>query len=357
MAVRAHGLGLRYPGGRVGLESLELEVRPGEVLALLGPNGSGKSTLLRLLATDLRPTSGSLHLLGVPADHPGPALRRRIGYAADEPVHLDALSGHENLRLFLSLAGAKPEDPALDPALGPAGLLEAFALGGVRETRVAEYSFGMRRKLLLAQALAPRPELLLLDEPSVGLDPQGIQVLGATLRRRAEQGAAVVLATNEVRDAPFWADRILFLHQGRVLEDAPPETLLERVRGRTLIQVDLEGDLVPHASLEGIAALDGVEGWSVHGGGGGEGVEGSSVDPAGSPPGGLPGNLREESQRVEVESRSGGRILPALIQHLVEAGAGIREVRVREPDLGDLFRERTGVPLRVGGNSGEGGGT
>jgi len=322
--VRARGLGFRYPGGRVGVESLELELAAGEVVALLGPNGSGKSTLLRLLATDLRPTAGTLEVLGVPAERPGPALRRRIGYAPDDPVHLPPLTGEENLRFFTRLADQDPEDPGL----GLAALLQAFDLSEVAGIPVAEYSFGMRRKLLLAEALAPRPELLLLDEPTVGLDPRGIAALGTLLGERARGGAAVVLATNEIREAPLWAHRILFLHQGRVLADAPPETLLARLQGRTLVQVTLEGHgplegLGPvegPGPLEGLGALEGVDTWRFH--------------PEEAGPG-----------RIEVETRVGGRVLPSLLQHLLDAGIGVRELQVREPDLGDLFRELTGVEL------------
>lgn len=334
VAIRARGLGFCFPGGRVGIAPLDLDVAAGEVVALLGPNGSGKSTLLRLLATDLGPTAGTLELLGSPADRPGPALRRRIGYAPDDPVHLPPLTGAENLRLFTRLAERDPRDPRL----GLVALLQAFDLKEVAGIPVAQYSFGMRRKLLLAEALAPRPELLLLDEPTVGLDPRGVGALGALLQERAHEGATVILATNEIREAPLWAHRILFLHQGRVLADAPPETLLARLRGRTLVHVTLDGAGVPVAEggeaggeaerrplagwsvLEGLTALEGVESWRFH--------------PEEAGPG-----------RIEVETGMGARVLPSLLQYLVDAGVGVRELRVREPDLGDLFRELTGVEL------------
>jgi ABC-2 type transport system ATP-binding protein len=332
--VQARGLGFRYPGGRVGVESLELEVAAGEVVALLGPNGSGKSTLLRLLATDLRATSGTLELLGVPAERAGPALRRRIGYAPDDPVHVPPLTGEENLRFFTRLAGRDPEDPGL----GLAGLLEAFDLWEVSGTPVAQYSFGMRRKLLLTEALAPRPELLLLDEPTVGLDPRGVDALGTLVGERAHGGTTVVLATNEIREAPLWAHRILFLHQGRVLADAPPETLLARLEGRTLVRVTLEGERIPRGRLEGTGASEGLgdlEGiGALEGLGSLEGVDTWRFHPEAAGPG-----------WIEVETDTGGRVLPPLLQYLLDAGIGVRELRIREPDLGDLFRELTGVEL------------
>ncbi len=325
-AVRAHGLSFRYPGGREALQEVELSVEPGEVVALLGPNGSGKTSLLRLLATDLRPSGGTLELLGTPTRGAGPPLRRRIGYAPDQPVHLDALTGAENLRLFTRLAGADPGDAHLDLA----GLLRTFALDGVADTPVGSWSFGMRRKLLLAQALASRPELLLLDEPAVGLDPAGTEALGILLRDRAGAGAAVVLATNEIREAPFWAHRIVFLHKGRVLADASPVRLLQDLQGRTMIQVTVAGGPPPAAALAELGELPGVTGLRVSPG---VGVEAGARD-AGA-----------RATRITAETLEAGRPLPHLLQLLVEAGAQVREVRIREPGLSDLFRTLTGEEL------------
>jgi ABC-2 type transport system ATP-binding protein len=311
-AVVARGVAFRYPAGRTGLAPLDLEIRPGEVVVVLGPNGSGKSTLLRLLATDLRPTAGELHLLGRPAVPPTPELRRRIGYASDQPVHLDPLTGEENLRFFGDLAGAGGSGGYPDPDERNARerqLLEAFALDAVAHVPVAQYSFGMRRKLLLAEALAPAPRLLLLDEPTVGLDPEGVRALGDRLRDLAARGTAVVIATNEVRESPEWATRILFLDEGRVLVDGTPAELRARIPGGTRIRITLEGRAPDLPSVPGVTIESRASGV------------------------------------VEAVSGEGTRSLPALLQALVDAGAGIREIRVREPDLGDLFRELTGREL------------
>jgi ABC-2 type transport system ATP-binding protein len=311
-AVVARGVGFRYPAGRTGLAPVELEIRPGEVVVVLGPNGSGKSTLLRLLATDLRPTAGELRLLGQPAVPPTPDLRRKIGYASDEPVHLESLTGEENLRFFAGLArggrGGASRDPAAEGQEVPQ-LLDDFALNPVAHVPVAQYSFGMRRKLLLAEALAPAPRLLLLDEPTVGLDPEGVRALGNRLRDLAARGTAVVIATNEVRETPGWATRILFLDEGRVVVDGTPEALRARIPGGTRIRITLEGRAPDLPSVPGVTIESRASGV------------------------------------VEAVSGEGTRSLPALLQALVDAGAGIREIRVREPDLGDLFRELTGREL------------
>lgn len=302
--VRARGVGYRYPAGRIGVEAVDLDVAPGQVVAAIGPNGSGKSTLLRLLATDLRATSGDLLLLGRAAAAPTPSLRRRIAWVPDDQGHILPLTGRENLRFFIEVRG---RESVADATLAP--LLRAFALDEVADVPVGRYSFGMRRKLLLAEGFAAEPDLLLLDEPTVGLDPPALEAFRLAAGAAARRGAAVVVATNEVRSVPEWATRVLFLHRGRVIRDADPESLLRSVRGSTRITIGLEG---PPPQLP---ALDGVQ------------------------------VVRADDGRIEVESRSDARCLPPLLEALIVRGARVREVKVREPDLGDLFRAATGESL------------
>lgn len=277
---------------------------PGEVVVILGPNGSGKSTLLRLLATDLAPGSGELLLFGEPAAPPTPALRRRIGFAAHEPAHLEPLTGAENARFFLRLLGSEADGRARLHSL-----LDGFRLMEAASLPVAEYSFGMKRKLLLAQVLAPAPELLLLDEPTIGLDPDAVTFLGAQVRSAARRGSALVLATNEVHRTPQWATRIVFLHRGRVVEDAEPEALRGRLPGDRRIEVRFRGSPGEMAPLSGLEVV------------------------------------RIEPGLLEARSRDPDRVLPTLLSALADAGARIRAVRVHEPDLGDLFHTLTGEPL------------
>ncbi len=310
--VSARGIGYRYPSGRVGVEPLDFRVDPGEVVLLLGPNGSGKSTLLRLLAGDLGPQGGTLALMGVSGPPFPPGTRRRIAYAPDRPVHFEPLTGLENVAFFRRLrvgasrppAEGRPSDPE-----APRGLLEAFGLGEAAGVAVSDYSFGMCRRLLLAETLAAGGDLYLLDEPTVGLDPEGVRALGEVVARRAEEGAAVVRAGNEVHRSPEWATRILFLHRGRVISDSPAADLLQLLGGRTRIEVEFRG------------GLDGF-----------------------TPPDGL-SELVLRAGHLRCESRSGGTLLPRLMAALHAAGAEVRGVHVREPDLGDLFQSFTGEEL------------
>ena len=316
-AVLAHGVGLAYRSGRTGLKPLDLRVETGEVVAVLGPNGSGKSTLLRLLATDLRPTAGELSLLGQPLRRPLSSIRRRIGYAPDTPVHFEVLTGAENAKTFQTLVPPQLTGPSEPDPTGAnrdriGDLFRAFDLEDVSDIPVSEYSFGMSRKLLLLEALALEPCLLLLDEPSVGLDPRGMSALREAVRKRAGAGGTVIVASNEIREVPMWAERVLFFHRGELIEDASLSDLLARVEGRTRIEIDVAKPAPPELDLSEI-----------------EGVESTEATSAG----------------VMAESSRGGGPLPSLVEALTSAGCGIRDIRVREPDLSDVFHSLTGEAL------------
>jgi ABC-2 type transport system ATP-binding protein len=194
-------------------------------------------------------------------------------------------------------------------------LFEAFGMGEELHVPVAQYSLGMRRKLLLVEALTHGPSLLLLDEPTLGLDPSSLETLGTILREAAARESATLLSTNDVHAAQDLASRVVFLRDGRKVADAPPGELLEAVRDVTLIEVRFEG------ALESLPALSG----------------GSLVTR--SPDG------------ISVRTREGSAALPALCGVLVERGVQIRGVAVREADLSDVFREVTGADLAPGGSA------
>ena len=331
-AVLARGMGMQYRSGRIGLKALDLQVDPGEVVAILGPNGSGKSTLLRLLATDLRPTEGGLSLLGQPVRGRLTSIRRQIGYSADTPVHFQLFTGAENVEVFQTLVPPPGGDrTGHGPGMGGSrdrvrDLLCSFDLDEVSDTPVSEYSFGMSRKLLLLESLALAPALLLLDEPSVGLDPRGMSALKKAVQARGRDGGAVIVASNEIREIPMWADRVLFFYRGELVEDAPLRALLMRLEGRTRIEIDLADPEAPAPDLD----LSDIEG-----------VETAQPSPTG----------------IVVQSSQAGRPLSALTSTLLTAGRQLRDIRVREPDLGDLFLALTGESLDAtsDGSWGEGG--
>jgi heme exporter protein A len=217
-AVRAEGLRRTFAGMPV-LAGVDLVVRPGEALALLGPNGAGKTTLLRILALLLRPSGGRLVLFGHEARDAPAALRRRLGYVGHESLCYPDLTAAENLAFYARLFDV-PDAPArVDELLAWSGL-EAAARRPVRF-----YSRGMGQRLALARALLHGPDLLLLDEPFSGLDPDAVVALQQRLVDLRTAGHAIVLTTHDLERVAPVATRLAIVHRGRVAwrQDGPAE--------------------------------------------------------------------------------------------------------------------------------------
>ncbi len=302
--VRLEQVGYVYDSGRRGVDGVDLDVRAGDVVAIIGPNGAGKSTLLGLLTGALVPSSGRVAVLGRPAHRLRGAGRARLGVGVDEPAHADELTGRENALLFARAHGLG----AREAAARVDAIFATFGLSGDAHVACGAWSFGMRRRLQLSEALAHDPALVLLDEPTIGLDTAGLAALRELLAARARAGTAIVVATNDLHGLIPVATRIVFLHEGRKVADDAPDALLARVRGATRIDVTL--DTVP----------DGI------------------VFPIGTT-----AVLRPDG--CEIRTPDGTATLPAICAALVEAGARIRALRVREPDLTDVFRDLTGADL------------
>jgi ABC-2 type transport system ATP-binding protein len=259
VAVSAAGLRYRY-GGRLALEGLDLEVAPGEVFALLGPNGSGKTTFFRLLSTLLPVQEGRLQVLGIALPASGAALGRlrcALGVVFQSPSLDRQLTVVENLRCqgrLYGLRGAELRQRCRE-------LLERFGLAGRAHDLVATLSGGLRRRVELAKALLHGPRLLVLDEPSTGLDPRARLVLWEDLRQQAAAGVTVVLTTHLLEEADK-ADRLAILHLGKLAAVGRPEELKAELGGQILtlraeqpqaVAAYLEKELgVPPAAFNGM---------------------------------------------------------------------------------------------------------
>jgi heme exporter protein A len=206
-AVRVRGLERRF-GAVAVLRRLELEVASGECVAIFGPNGAGKSTLLRTLAGLVRADAGTVEVLGrtLPGDA---ALRRRVGYLGHDAFLYRDLDARENLEYYARLFGVRDRGRV-------AALLRETGLERVASRRVATYSRGMQQRLGLARALLHEPDLLLLDEPLTGLDPEGAGVLARMLARLRESRVTVLMATHDAARALESATRTVILERGRV---------------------------------------------------------------------------------------------------------------------------------------------
>jgi ABC-2 type transport system ATP-binding protein len=293
-----------YRNGK-GVRDIDLRLEPGELVALMGPNGSGKSTLLEVLGTVAHPTGGAVAWFG-DRHFRNPEVRRRLGVVLDQPAHFDELTAYQNAWFFARQYGV-PSDMArsrIEEALHWAGLWDA------RDQRVKEFSLGMRRKLSLVEAFVHRPQILLLDEPTLALDYQAELSLIERLQVLSLTGTAVLIATNDVHLAERLCHRVLFLHHGRVVREGRVAALLAEVAGFKEVELQLHSPI----PLDTFAGLQGVEAATVRG------------------------------DVVHFVLSRGAN--PAQVLSVLNGSADlISTMRVRQPNLGDLFLKLTGIAL------------
>jgi ABC-2 type transport system ATP-binding protein len=201
----------RY-GRFTAVQPLDLHVRAGELFGFVGPNGAGKTTTIRMITGVLRPSAGSIRIAGHDMQRDPVAAKRHVGYIPDRPSLYEKLTGAEFLRFVCGLwgqNGATMERRAAE-------LLELFDLTVWKDTLIESYSHGMRQKLLISSALVHAPDLIVVDEPMVGLDPKAARLIKDLLRAFAAQGGTVFLSTHTLEVAEALCDRIAILHQGRI---------------------------------------------------------------------------------------------------------------------------------------------
>jgi daunorubicin resistance ABC transporter ATP-binding subunit len=218
-------------GDVTALDGLDLEVAQGTVFGLLGPNGAGKTTLVRILSTLLAPTSGTARILGWDVTENSLAVRRRIGLAGQFAAVDEQLTGRENLEMVARLY----RQSASQARARANDVLERFALTDAADRRVSTYSGGMRRRLDLGASLTGRPPVLLLDEPTTGLDPRTRQELWATVDELRRDGTTVLLTTQYLEEADRLAQRIAVIDSGRIVADDTPARLKATIGNDVLV--------------------------------------------------------------------------------------------------------------------------
>ena len=235
LALEAENLVKAYQGGgRPAVDGISFAIAPGMAFGLLGPNGSGKSTTVRILVTLLKPSSGTARVCGFDVARQPDRVRRVIGYAGQSTGIDDDLTAAENAAFHGMLHGL----PHGEAWRRGAEVLAASALGDVAGTRAGRLSGGMRRRLDLALALVKRPEVLFLDEPTTGLDPQSRAALWEQLRRYRDDGMAILLTTQYLEEADRICDLVAIIDAGKLAAEGTPRAL--------------KADLGPRASLDDV---------------------------------------------------------------------------------------------------------
>jgi lipooligosaccharide transport system ATP-binding protein len=230
-SIVARGLVKRY-GTFEAVRGVDFEVAERECFGFLGPNGAGKTTTMRMIATTLPPTEGELRVLGMPVTE-GREIRRRMGVVPQENNLEEDLSVLENLVVYARYFGipGRVSRPRADE------LLSFVALGDKKDWLIPKLSGGMKRRVLVARALMNEPELLILDEPTTGLDPQARHLVWEKLRSLRRQGVTLTLTTHYMEEAAQLCDRLVIMHEGRILVEGAPRDLVARESSPQVVEV------------------------------------------------------------------------------------------------------------------------
>ena len=307
-ALEAENITLHYKSSGRGVEDVSFEIRPGEVFGLMGPNGSGKSTLLRVLSTAIAPESGTFRMGRVDGLEERQKVRAKIGLMVDRPTHYGDLSGWANAYLFARSYGM--EEEKAQSVL--AELFDYFALAEYRDDRTKTYSYGMGKKLALIQAMAHGPELLILDEPSLGLDYTSQLAYQRRIRQLAATGVAILVASNQVDEVEAMCERVAFLHRGRLVALGTPESFVSSLGGTRRIVATLRNP-VEYGALEGVSGVE---------------------------------RVTTEGRDLVVHCAERPGIVAEVVAGLVDAGGDITDLAVRRPSLEDVYVKLTGEALR-----------
>ena len=247
----ARGLTKRYDGRTV-VDAVSFAVARGECVALLGPNGAGKTTTIRMLTCFTPPDAGTLEVVGLPmTPRSHRAIKQRLGIVHQEDSLDPDLSVEQNLAVYATYFRVPPaEARRLTDEL-----IDFASLGEHRRQRIRALSGGMKRRLMLARALIGGPELLVLDEPTTGLDPQARRLVWERIRSLKRRGTTILLTTHYMDEAERLCDRLIIMDAGRIVDEGPPADLVQRLVGAEVVEVavDEQGSAAVRARLAGEA--------------------------------------------------------------------------------------------------------
>ncbi len=307
-AIQARELIKTYPGDVRALDGLSIEVEAGTIFGLLGPNGAGKSTTVKILTTLTLPDSGAAYVAGIDVLRDPEGVRRAIGVVAQKSgVDPDA-TGRENLTLAGQLYGLGGRELGV----GVDELLERFGLGDAGDRLARTYSGGMQRKLDVAMGLVQRPEVLFLDEPTTGLNPEARSDMWQEIGHlAADEGLTILLTTHYLEEADRLAQRLAIVDRGRIVASGTPEQLKGELRGDAL-QIELHRSGANGHVTGLLAGIAGIR------------------------------DVALDGQSLRARADSGAAVLPAALAALDEAGVQVASATVARPSLDDVYLRHAG---------------
>ncbi len=301
--IQAKGLVKRY-GAIEAVRGIDLEVRAGEIFGFLGPNGAGKSTTISILCTLLRPTAGSARVAGIDVVYDPAGVRQRIGLVFQDPSLDDQLTGRENLEFhaFIYSVPASARRRRIDE------MLELLQLTDRAGSQVRTYSGGMKRRLEIARGMLHEPQILFLDEPTLGLDPQTRQSIWTHLNElRSRKGITIFMTTHYMDEAEY-CDRIAIIDRGNIVALGTPDQLKAMVGGDVVTMTSSQ----PDAAAREIQEVLGV-------------------------------TAARDNGTLRMEVADGKAFVPRLVRELI---APVDTVSMRRPSLDDVFLKLTGRAIR-----------
>jgi ABC-2 type transport system ATP-binding protein len=311
-AILTEGLTKVFPGDVRAVDGLDLKIRRGEVFGFLGPNGAGKTTSIRMMTGLLKPTSGKVTIEGELIDEVTGESKKRIGVCPQEIVMWNLLTSIENLTLIASMYNV-PRKLGRERA---EGLLEELQLTEKKDAQAGNLSGGMKRRLNVAMAMIHDPDIIVLDEPTAGLDPQSrLVVTGLIDRIKREEKKTIILTTHMMEIADQLSDRVAIIDHGKLLQLDTPENLKNQIGAGDVMDIALVDESHIQPAIENLGRLQGVETSELRG-------------------------------RVLVKALDVAKRLPEIFQALDSMGAKVSDVSLRRNTLEDVFIALTGRKLR-----------
>ena len=301
----ADGLERKF-GSFTAVDGLSFEVTEGEVFGLLGPNGAGKTTTIRLLTCLISPTNGSAKVCGFEVTQEPAKVRKLVGILTENPCLYERLTTYENMDFFAQAYGVSVEQERSERIRE---LLEFFDLWDMKAQRVAHLSKGMKQKLAMARALVHKPQVLMLDEPTAGLDPESAIEVRTMISRLSDlERRTILLSTHRLEDAEKLCDRVMIVNRGRMITNGPPESLRRRT-AQPVLEVALKNDGTELADV--IRNIASVKAFSM-----------------------------SNPKRLMITLDNPESATPEVVEAIVRAGGRILSVRVLAPSLEDVYLQR-----------------